>query len=90
MSESVLSYGTPGADRPFTAATVIPVRPDDPRLACVRFDETQVSFEQSAEGPVFLVIGRQAPRDAIEHSCQRFGLDPDAALVALEEGCDHD
>lgn len=89
MSEPTLPYGTPGTD-PFTASTVIPVRPDDPRLACVRFDETQVSFEQGAEGPVFLVIGRQAPRDAIERTCQRFGLDPDEAIAALEDGCDRD
>ena len=90
MSESRISYNTPDTDRPFTTATVIPVRPDDPRLACVRLDETQVSFEKNADGPVLLVIGRQAPREAIEHACQRFGLVPDEALAALEEGCDHE
>ena len=90
MSEPLTPYVTPGADRPFTTATVIPVRPGDPRLARVRLDETQVSTEQNADGPVFLVIGRQAPREAIEHACQRFGLVPDEALAALEEGCDHD
>ena len=66
---------------------IILARPDDPRLACASHPETRVSYEQGlieADAPVYLVVGRQAPEEAIRRGCDRFGLDHEATLRAVE------
>lgn len=65
---------------------IILARPDDPRLACASHPETRVSYEQGlieADAPIYLVIGRQAPEEAIRRGCDRFGLDPERVIHDL-------
>ena len=67
-------------------ADIILARPDDPRLFCVSHPETSVSYEQDmieADAPIYLVIGRQAPEEAIRRGCDRFGLDPERVIHDL-------
>ncbi len=66
---------------------IILARADDPRLFCVSHPETSVSYEHDlieADAPIYLVIGRQAPEEAIRLGCDRFGLDPEVTLRAVE------
>ena len=74
----------PGANQPsFVNPTVIPCRPGDHRLVAFGYSETSVSFEQTEDGPTFLVIGHQSPASAIERGCRRFGLDIDRVRTDL-------
>lgn len=59
----------------FQNPIVIPVRPGDSRLCCFHREDA-VSFEQAEDGPGYLVVGRQAPWDAIARAAVRFNLDP--------------
>lgn len=49
--------------------------------------ESNVGYFQSSNGPTFLVIGRQAPDDALGRAMDRFGV-PLAVLVAFRDGED--
>ena len=63
--------------------TVTPCRPGDPRLIAWGYSENAVGFEQTEDGPTFLVVGRRAPEDAIERGCLRFNLDRVQVMTAL-------
>ena len=69
--------------RSFSDTRVIILRPGDERLAAISYSDTAVGFEQTEDARTFLVIGHQAPEDAIERGCRRFGLDPCQVRTAL-------
>lgn len=62
---------------------VTPCRPGDPRLIAWGYSENAAGFEQTEDGPTFLVIGHQAPKEAIERGCLRFNLDRFQVIAAL-------
>lgn len=77
-----------------------PTNPDfsDSRTVLCRADDTDidgprgwadsnVGYFQSCNGPTFLVIGRQAPDDALSRAMGRFGV-PLAVLIAFRDGED--
>ncbi len=51
------------------------------------WSNTSVGYFQSGNGPTFLVIGRQAPDDALGRAKGRFGV-PLAVLIAFRDGED--
>ena len=63
--------------------TVTPCRPGDPRLIAWGYSENAVGFEQTEDGPTFLVIGHQVTEDAIERGCLRFYVDRFQVMAAL-------
>ena len=73
----------PNQPRHLADHAVTPVRPGDPRLIACGYSETAVGFEQTEGGPTFLVIGHQAPEDAIDRGCLRFNLDRLQVMAAL-------
>ena len=63
--------------------TVTPCRPGDPRLIAWGYSEDAVTYEQALDGPAYLVIGHQAPKEAIDRGCHRFNLDRFQVMAAL-------
>lgn len=64
-------------------SAVSPCRPGDPRLIAWGYSENAVGFEQTEDGPTFLVIGHQAPEEAIDRGCRRFNVDRFQVMIAL-------
>ncbi len=75
----------PTTTRHLADHTVTPCRPGDARLTAWGYSESAVGFEQTEDGPTFLVIGHQAPADALDRACHRFGVDGPQVMTALEQ-----
>lgn len=73
----------PNQPRHLADHAVTPVRPGVPRLIACGYSETDVGFEQTEDGPTFVVIGHQASDAAIERVCLRFNLDRALVMNAL-------
>lgn len=74
----------------FSDRRVFACRPGDERLAFLGYEDDAVAHEQAWDGPVFLVIGLQAPEDAIERGCRRFNLDRAQVMNALGSDAEGD
>ncbi len=59
----------------FTDSRAFVVQPSDRRLAG-HWTDDQAGFEQSDDGPIFVVIGRHAPKAKVDMLAQRFNLCP--------------
>ncbi|WP_313297376.1 hypothetical protein [Diaphorobacter sp.] len=55
----------------FSDARVFLVRPSDERLAQV-WSREQAGFEQSDDGPTYIVIGEHAPLERLERLAMRY------------------
>jgi hypothetical protein len=69
----------------FSDSTVVLCRPEDARLGMV-WTEENCGFEQAADGPVMLVIGREASDAKCQPLAERFGVSAETLRVFRTSG----